>query len=182
MFQEQGSQRFRILDREVMEIPKYESSNTYAVPAGVVFNAAAQAVQYLPGWRVKEINPVGWYITAAVAFGFWSYGENIIVQLTEPTPGQPVVNASSSSVFAIFDFGKNRRNIDKLFVEIQNLLAQSGYSTATRQQTQAPMPVQQQAEAAAPEFAAAQSSCPNCGARLGPDAKFCTGCGQQITR
>jgi ribosomal protein L40E len=83
-----------------------------------------------------------------------------------------VVNASSSSVFAIFDFGKNRRNIDKLFVEIQNLLAQSGYSTATRQQ----------AEAAAPEFAAAQSSCPNCGARLGPDAKFCTGCGQQITR
>lgn len=155
-----------------MEIPKYESSNTYAVPAGVVFNAAAQAVQYLPGWRVKEINPVGWYITAAVAFGFWSYGENILVQLTEPTPGQPVVNASSSSVFAIFDFGKNRRNIDKLFVEIQNLLAQSGYSTATRQQ----------AEAAAPEFAAAQSSCPNCGARLGPEAKFCTGCGQQITR
>jgi len=157
-------------------MPKYESSISYAVPAGVVFNAAAQAVQNLPGWSVREVNQAGWYITASVSLSLWSWGENILIQVTEPTPGQPSVNASSSSVFAIFDFGRNKRNINKLFVELQNVLAQAGYGAAPQPQPQAPIAAQQQVEPAA------QSFCPNCGAGLGPEAKFCTGCGQQISR
>jgi hypothetical protein len=150
-------------------MPKYESSNTYAVPAGVLFNAAAQAVQNMPGWRIKEINQAGWYVIGLVPFNLWSYGENILIQITEPTPGQPMINASSSSVFALFDFGKNRRNIDKLFVEVQNVLAQAGYGAAPQQQSQAPVAVQQQVEAAAPQLTAAQ--CPARTAVLGSGPK-----------
>jgi hypothetical protein len=164
----------------VIEIPKYESSSTYTIPAGAVFNAAAQAVQNLPGWRAREINPAGWYVNGSVPFNFWSYGENILVQVTEPTPGQPVVNASSSSVFALFDFGRNRRNVEKLFAEIQSVLAQSGYGAGSLQQTQAPAAAPQQVETTLPGTAAAQSACPDCGAALGPENKFCTGCGRQI--
>ena len=162
-------------------IPKYENSYGYAAPATVVFNAAAQAVQSLPGWNLKEVNPAGWYIAAAVSFNLWSYGENILIQITESAPGQPVVNVSSGSVFALVDWGKNRRNIDRLFTRIQDLLSQAGYSGVPRP-VQAPMEVHQQVGAVAPESGAVQSFCSKCGAPVGPEVKFCTGCGQQIVR
>ena len=40
-------------------MPKFESSTSYDLPASVVFNAAAQAAQSLPGWRVVEVNQAG---------------------------------------------------------------------------------------------------------------------------
>lgn len=146
-------------------MPKFESTTSYAYPAAAVFNAAAQAVQNLPGWKVKEVNQPGWYITASVSFNFWSYGENITIQITEPAPGQPSMNVFSSSKFALFDFGKNRRNTSKLFAEVQNILTQSGYG---------------QAPAATPEQAPAAVYCPSCGAPQKAGARFCTSCGQAI--
>jgi hypothetical protein len=162
-------------------MPKYENSCGYAAPATIIFNAVAQAVQSLPGWNLREVNPEGWYVVAAVSFNLWSYGENNLIQITEPTPGQPLVNVSSSSVFALIDWGKNKRNIDRLFAQIQDVLSQAGYSAAP-QQAQTPPEVQPQVGAVVPQQAAMRSFCSKCGAPVGPEAKFCTGCGQQVTR
>lgn len=154
-------------------MPKFESQASYPYPAGAVFNAAAQAVQNLPGWKLKEVNQPNWYITASVGFSFWSYGENITIQVTEPLPGQPSINALSSSLFALFDFGKNKRNINKLFAEVQSVLAQAGYAEGNQQQGQ-------QAPAATPEQAPASIQCPNCGSSQSPGVRFCTACGKQL--
>lgn len=147
-------------------MPKFESSTSYSCPAVSVFNAAAQAVQNLPGGKLKEVNQQGWYITASVSFNCWSYGENITVQMTEPAPGQPSMSAFSSSVFAIIDFGKNRRNIEKFFAEVQNVLAQAGHA-----QPQTAAGVQQVPTAA---------FCTNCGAPQRGGARFCTTCGRAM--
>ncbi len=154
-------------------MPKFERQERYPYPAGAVFNAAAQAVQNLSGWKLKEVNQPNWYVTASVSFNFWSYGENITIQVTEPQPGQPSINALSSSFFALFDFGKNKRNIDRLFAEVQGVLAQAGHAAGDQQQGQ-------QAPAATPEQAPASIQCPNCGSSQKPGARFCTGCGQAM--
>lgn len=142
-------------------MPKSEGSTSYAVPAGAVFNAAAQAVQNLPGWKLRGLNQQGWYIAAAVAFSFWSYGENISIQVSEPSPGQPMLGISSSSVFALFDFGRNKKNVNKFFAEVQNVQAQAGYAPAAA-------PAQEQVPVG--------SYSPNY--QLRPGARFCTDCGQ----
>ena len=154
-------------------MPNFESQVSYPCPAGPVFNSAVQAVRNLPGWKLKEVNQPNWYITASVSFGFWSYGENITVQVTEPLPGEPSINALSSSVFALFDLGKNKRNINKLFAEVQSVLAQAGYAEGDQQQGQ-------QAPAATPEQAPASMQCSNCGSLQRPGARFCISCGQAI--
>lgn len=146
-------------------MPKFESSTSYDLPASVVFNAAAQAAQSLPGWRVVEVNQAGWYITASVSLNFWSYGENITVQIMEPSPGQPVMNVLSTSKFALFDFGKNRSNVNKYFAKVQYALIQYGNG---------------QAPAATPGQAPAAAYCPGCGAPQKVGARFCTSCGQGI--
>ena len=156
-------------------MPNFESQASYPYPAGAVFNAAVQAVQNLPGWKLKEVNQPNWYITASVSLSLWSYGENITIQVSEPLPGQPSISALSSSLFALFDFGKNKRNINKLFAEVQNVLAQAGYAEGQQQQGQ-------QALAATPEQAPASIQCPNCGSSLRPGARFCTACGKQLDR
>ncbi len=158
-------------------MPEHETSTTYMAPAGAVFNAAAQAVQNLSGWKLKEVNQHGWYIIAAVSFNFWSYGENITIQVSEPSPGRPAVTASSSSVFALIDFGKNKRNINRFFAEVQNVLAQAGYPQAAAPPEGQP---QQQAQAPARGQAPSGTFCTNCGVELRPGARFCTNCGQQM--
>ena len=156
-------------------MPKFDSQASYPCPAGAVFNAAVQAVQNLPGWKLKEVNQANWYITASVSFSLWSYGENISIQVTEPLPGQPAINALSSSLFALFDFGKNKRNINKLFAEVQSVLAQAGYAEGYQQQGQ-------QAPAATPEQVPASIQCPDCGSSQKPGARFCTACGKRLAQ
>jgi zinc-ribbon domain len=156
-------------------MPKSERAVSYAAPAAVVFNSAAQAVQNLSGWKLKEVNQQGWYITAAVSFSFWSYGENISIQVSEPSPGQPMLGISSSSVFAIFDFGKNKRNVNKFFTEVQDVLSQAGYPQAVT-----PAAAPQRAVAPAQGQVPGATYCTNCGVELRPGARFCTNCGQQM--
>lgn len=157
--------------RKVIGLPSYESSASYPCPATTVFSAAAQAVQSLPGWKALEVNQAGWYITASVSFNFWSYGENITINVTEPTPGQPSVNVFSSSKFALVDFGKNRSNVRKFFAELQNALAAAGcVPPQAAAYEQVPASAQHQAG----------SFCTNCGAPQRASAGFCTSCGEAM--
>lgn len=63
-------------------------------------------------------------------------GKNIGIQVTESPPDQSWISVSSASKFSIIDFGKNRKNVDKLLAEVGNVLAETGYTEVSRQQEQ----------------------------------------------
>ncbi len=152
-----------------VRMPKFEMTKAYSAPAGEVFNAAAQAVQNLKGWKVGEVNQAGWYVTGSVSFNFWSYGEYVSVQVTQPAPDQTALYAISSLKFGIVDLvSKNKKNLSRLFAEVDRLLAEKGYAAG---QEVAPVAAPGQTD---------QKFCQSCGAPRRPGAKFCEKCGQPL--
>lgn len=156
-------------------MPKFEMVNSYGQPAAAVFDAAARAVADLRGWKLLEVNRNAWYITASVSFNFWSYGEDITIQVTEPTPGRPSLTAVSSSKLALVDWGKNRANLRKLFAEIDAVLARMGMAPAAAGNAR-PQPRGPGAGGSRePGF------CPGCGAPRSEAHRFCQNCGRSLS-
>lgn len=159
-------------------MPEFSGSVSYPYNWTVVFDATVRALQGLRGWSVRQVNQPYGYVVASVDFNFWSYGENITIQVTQPSEDESMVTLLSSSKFALVDFGKNRKNIEKLFREIDGVLYQLGYR-AEGVRHAAPSA----AQAASPPAGSAgvpAIRCINCGAQQSAGARFCTGCGQEI--
>jgi len=134
-----------------------------------VFNAVLEAVNRVPGMKVKQADQTSGYILITVGVNLWSWGEDLPVQITESAPRQTWLQIASSSKFALIDFGKNQRNVDRLMASVSEVLA-------ARAQPGAPAPKVQQSAPPPP----AQVACPNCGKALAAGAKFCTSCGSPL--
>ncbi|MBK8205505.1 MAG: hypothetical protein IPK87_01805 [Planctomycetes bacterium] len=76
-------------------------------------NRVLAASQQL-GWSffVEHYGPVGFRWKLGTGMSFWSWGETVIV---EPQPDNTVrVHSSCALVTQFLDFGRNRRNVEKL--------------------------------------------------------------------
>lgn len=135
-----------------------------------VFNAVLEAVNRMPGMKLTQADPASGQIVISVGVSMMSWGENIPIQVTETTPGKTWLQIASSSKFAIIDFGKNKRNIDRLMGTVAEVLA-------ARAQPSSPAQVQQ----AAPPPAAGLA-CTACGKDIEGGARFCTSCGAPVAR
>jgi hypothetical protein len=129
-----------------------------------VFNAVLEATNRLPGMKVKQADPNAGYVLIQVGVNFWSWGEDVPIQITETAPRQTWLQIASSSKFALIDFGKNQRNVDKLMGIVAEVLAARA------------VPVQAGAQPATVTGPPAPA-CAQCGASVAGDAKFCTSCG-----
>jgi hypothetical protein len=158
----------------------------------VLFDSTWEAIPICKGWvqqwKPKEANKLYGSISASVPWSpVSSYGEKILIQISENPPGTVWLAVSSTSNWGLFDFGKNKRNIDKLLSAVTSVLASKGISaTATAQPAMsATGAAPQEAVAPAPSSPPQQQGsshrfCHQCGASLGPNSKFCVKCGAEV--
>ena len=121
--------------------------------------------------------------------GFWyrihhgmtgaSYGERITVTLTVADFSGTAVKIESvcSMPTQLFDGGKNQSNVNVLFKYLESDMAsyQPGRYAPTQQAAPQVPPQPHIAQARSPRF------CRYCGRAVQPGARYCVGCGKQIT-
>jgi predicted RNA-binding Zn-ribbon protein involved in translation (DUF1610 family) len=103
-----------------------------------VFNALLRAIPRA-GMSVHSFDPLSGRVVAKAGASLFSWGENIPIALSEPSPNKTLVRVSSTpktgSSFTGFmgddgfivggnlDFGKNRKNVEKIFSELSSELS-----------------------------------------------------------
>ncbi|GEM_PF-6782223 len=103
-----------------MSIVDHDGSAEFPCPKDDVFEALLQAVPRLPGMRVASSERLSGRIVVKAGTSLRSWGETIPISVTETTPGKSRVSITSTPVTGVmlgglFDFGKNRENIEKIF-------------------------------------------------------------------
>lgn len=149
-------------------MPQFGGTASFSYPYGVVFDCVVQALGDLR-WGIKQMDPTSGHILASISLTPLSWGEDVHIQVAESPPGQTWVSLNSASKFAIFDWGKNRKNVDRFFARVHDLLARSGYTASVAQ----PAP-------AVPQEQPGGSTCQGCASPLPSGANFCTTCGKRI--
>jgi hypothetical protein len=98
------------------------TSETRLVPGAYdgVFNAVCHAAAS-SGMTVTHADPAAGVIQLSTSMGLATWGENLTAHL-RPLPTGVEVTLSSALKFGLVDWGKNKRNIDKLFARIEQVL------------------------------------------------------------
>ncbi len=88
----------------------HEQQITVPAPPDQVAQRVCQVLAALPKASGVALHPP--YVTASTGLGMWSWGEKILVQLSE-VPGGSAVRVRSECAFPLqlVDYGKNRRNV-----------------------------------------------------------------------
>ncbi len=145
-----------------------------------LFDSTVEAIPGCKGWaqhwKLVFADKNTGIINGSVPFGM-SYGEKIAIQISENPSGTSWLGVSSNSVWGLFDFGKNSRNLNKLVAGVESALASRGINATASIQQAAPV-----ADAAPPQpqQAPSPSFCAKCGLSLAPGVKFCSKCGSPI--
>lgn len=78
-------------------------------PAQHFFQRAAEAMRRM-GWNVFRVEPQ--FLEGSVSMSFWSWGEDI--QMRQVAEDQVELVSKCKLVTQVIDFGRNRKNIDKI--------------------------------------------------------------------
>lgn len=151
-------------------MPQFGGTACFPYPYGVVLDRVVQALGDLR-WQVRQMDPSSGYIVASVSLTPLSWGEDVAIQLTESPPGQTWVAVGSHSKFAIIDWGKNHRNLDRFFACLQQMLPAGGGT---------PVVVPAPRSSISPEEPLAATACPRCRSTQQPGARFCVACGGSL--
>jgi hypothetical protein len=106
-----------------------------------VFGALLRAIPRVDGMSVHSSDPLSGRILAKAGMSLMSWGENIPITVSEPSPNRTVVRISSSAKTGIssagfmdddgffasgdFTFGKHRKNVDRIFSELSAELSRA---------------------------------------------------------
>jgi predicted RNA-binding Zn-ribbon protein involved in translation (DUF1610 family) len=104
-----------------------------------VFNALLKAIPRVDGMTVHSSDQLSGRVVAKAGMSLFSWGENIPISLTDPSANKTLVRVSSTPktgasfagimgddgilVGGNMDFGKNRKNIEKIFSELSSELS-----------------------------------------------------------
>src|SRR5581483_1604290 len=102
--------------RDVSSVAHPEiTARSYNASPPVVAQAAINAMTQL-GWSmVPEQSNFPSTLVASVPMSVWTSGDTVQVVLTEQSPGQTTVDISSRTVGQMYDWGKNKENIDRFY-------------------------------------------------------------------
>lgn len=118
-----------------MSIVDHDGSAEFPCPRDDVFEALQQAVSTLQGMEVASAERLTGRVVVKTGMSLRSWGENVPISVTEIAPGRTRVSITSTPKTGVlfgglFDLGKNRGNIEKIFT-----------ATATTQAAPAASPV-----------------------------------------
>jgi hypothetical protein len=88
---------------------------------GAVFDAACAAAR-AEKMNVTFADPAQGLITVSAAMSAFSWGENAEIRVWEVHPGRAGVRIRSALKFGLVDWGRNKKNVDRLFGRIAELL------------------------------------------------------------
>jgi hypothetical protein len=85
-----------------------------------VFDAVHKALASMA--TVQQVDAEGQYVAGAIGASLWSWGERIQVWVKPGSPGTVLTIESRSPPMAFIDWGRNRRNVDRLLKAAKELL------------------------------------------------------------
>jgi hypothetical protein len=91
-------------------------------PAAAVFEALGRVLTS-HGARIAESDPAAGRIVARTSFSLASYGETLVMTVAPNTPGGTRLTIRSTLKWGLVDWGKNRRNLDRMVDGLTALLA-----------------------------------------------------------
>jgi hypothetical protein len=133
-----------------------------------VFLALIEAIKEINGIEVDKADKLGGRILAKAGVSMTSWGENIPIYIMEVSSGITRVSVTSTPKTGIlfggaFDFGKNRKNIEKIFDKTSSILNKNYLKSDLNQGNKG-----------------LSQKCLNCGIVNHEGAKFCAKCGETL--
>ena len=106
-----------------------------------VFRAAVQSIPLVKGMKMGRADEMNGYILITGNISWASWGENIRVDFVKlgPTRTQMIVKSGASVSTTLIDYGKNRKNVNKILSAVSTTLANYPPETAYNDPTQ-PVP------------------------------------------
>lgn len=98
------------------------AERTYVGEYGPVFEAVRQAAA-AAGLNVAAADPATGRLEMTSSVSLASWGERMEVQVGQAAPGSQVVRMRSALKFGLVDWGKNKRNVERLLAAVDALLA-----------------------------------------------------------
>jgi uncharacterized protein (DUF1499 family) len=109
-----------------------------------VFEAICRAVPIISGMRLHNADKASGHIAVKAGISIWSFGEDIVIQLSSVAPDKTKVHVNSGSnigaIGGILDMGKNRRNVERIIAGTAAILSQApaGRASDTSTETHSP--------------------------------------------
>lgn len=103
-----------------------------------VFRAAAQSIPNIKGMKMGHADEMNGYILVTGNISWASWGENIRVDFVKlgPTRTQMIVKSGASVSTTLVDYGKNKKNVNKILSAVSTTLANYPPETAYNDATQ----------------------------------------------
>ncbi len=97
-----------------------------------VFRAAVQSIPLVKGMKMGRADEMNGYILITSNISWASWGENIRVDFVKlgPTRTQMIVKSGASVSTTLIDYGKNRKNVNKILSAVSTTLANYPPETA----------------------------------------------------
>ena len=91
-----------------------QAQREFPLSAAEAYRRCSQAMVVL-GARIVRDDPVAGRIDAKIGMSFTSWGENLMAQITgDEHRAEIQVTSSSSLPTTLFDFGKNKKNVNRV--------------------------------------------------------------------
>lgn len=114
-----------------------EATHQFEEEYARVFAAVCDAVR-TEGMTIRAADLATGTIAVSSSMSAFSWGENATVRVWQESPRMTSVAVRSSLKFGLVDWGKNRRNVEKLFARTEEALRAG--SMSSRMATDSPVP------------------------------------------
>jgi hypothetical protein len=91
-------------------------------PPATVVDALVRAIQYETGLWIASTDPAAGRIMAKTGMGLLTYGENLTITAVPTEGGATSLTVESKLKFGLFDWGNNRKNIDRVLALLARAL------------------------------------------------------------
>jgi hypothetical protein len=117
-----------------------EREQVFALPWETVWQATLNAIPTVPKMKVGSADPSSGRILVNKGFSMKSWGEDITVDVFQPSPGQSTVRVHSQVKAQLVDWGVNKANVEAIIGAVSGAV---GVAPRAEQPQPAPPPVQQ---------------------------------------